>query len=135
MPLYSHVSALLDQGNNQLYQEIVGSLIYLSAHLHALGYCIHGDAAYSSNESSKHYTPGGGKGGTALLTREDQISVGVIVQTSVFTLRGCSGADHSDELRTSRSVSGLHVHAGRRTPQLLAECQEAVSGRTIIMLI
>ena len=50
-PLDQKLGALLDDGNKQLYQEIVGSLIYLSTY--KPGHCFIRNAANSGDEQSE----------------------------------------------------------------------------------
>ena len=107
-PLDLKLGTLLDDSNKQLYQEIVGSLIYLT--------CTRWDIAYSvmqltramGNPKDEHMVAAKRvlrylKGTTDLCVR----------YSKDFTLHGYSDASHSDDPNNSRSVSGyLYMFAG-----------------------
>ena len=107
-PLGLKLGTLLDDSNKQLYQEIVGSLIYLST-------CTRWDIAYSvmqltramSNPKDEHMVAA--KRVLRYLGTPDLC----VRYSKDFTLHGYSDANHSDDPNNSRSVSGyLYMFAG-----------------------
>ena len=108
-PLDLKVEALLEDVNKQLYQEIVGSLIYLST-------CTRWDIAYSvvqltramSNPRDEHIIAA-----KRVLRHLEGTPDLYVRYWKDFTLHGYSDASHSDDPNNYRSVSGyLYMFAG-----------------------
>ena len=108
-PLHLKLGTLLNDGNKQLCQEFVGSLIYVST-------CTRWDIAYSVIQLTRAMSNPKDENMVAArrVLRYLKGTPDLCVRCSKdFTVHGNSDASHSDDPNNSRSVSGyLYMFAG-----------------------